>query len=145
VTDRAWKQHERRAAALIDGCRYPANQGGAIDCESSWAVAQCKEVRTLSLAALEALTLEAERQGTARHKIGLAIVKRRAGRGVATPTLVIMTAPMLRTMRNGSYLPQDDPKYAPGRTARDYATSATLIESCINNGRSYLAHGRSEA
>jgi hypothetical protein len=98
MTDRPWKQHERRAAALIGGRRYTANQGGFIDAESSWAVAQCKEIKILSLASLEALALEIEQQGLRRQKIGFLVIKRRAGRGVPTPTLVIMTAPMLRAL-----------------------------------------------
>ncbi|HEX9710120.1 MAG TPA: hypothetical protein VGB42_09170, partial [Candidatus Thermoplasmatota archaeon] len=98
MANRPWKAAERRAAALIGGQRYPANQGGPIDCESSRAVAQCKEVRVLPFPALERLALEAERQGTQRRKIGLCVVKRRAGRGVPTPTLVVLTAAMFREM-----------------------------------------------
>jgi hypothetical protein len=44
-------------------------------------VAQCDEVLRLSLAALEASALEAERQGDQRQKIGLVVIKRRACRG----------------------------------------------------------------
>jgi hypothetical protein len=29
----AWKLRERQAAALIHGRRYPANTGGAVDCD----------------------------------------------------------------------------------------------------------------
>jgi hypothetical protein len=67
MTNRSWKRHERRSAALIGGRRFWANSGAVLDCESAWAVAQCKEVRRLSLAALEALAAEAERQGAQRH------------------------------------------------------------------------------
>lgn len=88
-----WKQAERRAAALIGGRRYPANSGGSVDVESDSYVGQCKEIARASLAELEALTLEVERVGNQKSptKIGILIVKRRAGRGVETPTLVIMT------------------------------------------------------
>jgi hypothetical protein len=83
---------------LIGGQRYPANQGGLIDVESAQYVAQCKEVRVLSLAALEALALAIEREAEIRAKIGLVIVKRRAGRGMRTPKLVILTARQFQAM-----------------------------------------------
>ena len=98
MPDRPWKRHERRSAGLIGGRRYPASQGGAVDVESAWAVAQCKEVKRLSLAALEALAPEVARQGHQRGKVGLVIVKRRGGAGRQTPTLVCMTAAMFQDM-----------------------------------------------
>jgi len=109
--DKPWKQHERRAAALIGGRRYPANLGGPIDCESATFVAQCKEVKVLAFPALERLALEAERQGSQRQKIGLCVVKRRAGSGVRTPTLVVMTAASFRAMSG----PLPTPLPHPGR------------------------------
>lgn len=69
MADRPWKAHERSSAALVGGRRFPANQA----------------VRRLSLAALERLAQEAERQGAPRGKVGLVIVKRRAGRGAPRP------------------------------------------------------------
>lgn len=103
--DKPWKAHERRAAKLIGGIRYPANQGGPIDCESATFVAQCKEVKLLPFPELERLALEAERQGLQRKKIGLCVVKRRAGaqrtpdgKFLETPMLVVMTAAMFREM-----------------------------------------------
>ena len=63
MADKAWKQHERQAAALIGGRRYPANSGYAVDCESA-----------------------------------VVVVKRRAGKGLPTPTLVVLTARMYRAM-----------------------------------------------
>ena len=98
MSDRAWKQHERKSGALIGGARYWANSGEAIDAESSWAVCQAKNVKTLSLAALETLALEAERQGAQKNKVGMVIVKRRAGAGRATPLLVVMTEGAFRAM-----------------------------------------------
>src|SRR5215470_17301785 len=98
MTDRPWKRHERETAGLIGGRRYPANSGGPVDAESSWAVAQAKHVRRLSLAELERLAVEGERQGAQRAKVGLVVVKRRAGRGLPTPVLVVMTAAMFRQM-----------------------------------------------
>lgn len=98
MPDRSWKKHERRAASLIGGRRYPANQGGPVDVESPAYVGQCKEVKVLAFPALERLALEAERQGLQRNKVGLCIIKRRAGSGVRTPTLVVMTASAFREM-----------------------------------------------
>lgn len=98
MADRHWKRHERNSAALIGGTRYWANAGEQIDVESSWAVGQCKHVKTLSLAALEALALEAERQGDQKAKVGLVIVRRRAGRGIRTPRLVVLTESAFRAM-----------------------------------------------
>jgi len=48
-------------------------------------------VRRLSLAALERLALEAERQGTQRAKVAMVVVKRRAAPD-GRPVLVVMTA-----------------------------------------------------
>ena len=98
MPDKPWKQHERRAGALIGGARFPANSGAALDCESSWAVGQAKHVKTLSLAALETLALEAERQGAQKNKVGMVIVKRRAGAGRPTPMLVVMAEGAFRAM-----------------------------------------------
>ena len=91
MPDRPWKAEERAVARMIGGRRYPANQGGAIDCESSWLVVQVKHRRVCSLAELEALALDAERPGVQRRKVGAVVVKRRAGAGRRTPRLVIMT------------------------------------------------------
>ncbi len=90
---------------MIGGKRYWANAGEAIDCESNWAVAQCKEVKTLSLAALTQLAIEAERQGTQKQKVGMVIVKHRAGRGSPTPRLVVLTEGAFRSM--SGHLPGD--------------------------------------
>jgi hypothetical protein len=78
--------------------RYPANQGGPVDVESSWALAQCKHVKRLSLVELERLALDAQRQGEARDKAGLVVVKRRAGAGRPTPRLVVMTEDVWRRL-----------------------------------------------
>src|SRR5262245_41367757 len=101
MPDRAWKKRERAAAQIIGGRRHWANSGQAIDCESDGFVAQVKEVARCSLQALEALAREAERQGAQRHKIGLVVVKRRAGQGRETPMLVVMTGAMFIEM-NGA-------------------------------------------
>ena len=91
MPDRPWKAEERHVARLLGGSRYPTNSGGQVDVESGRYVCQVKLVRRLSLAQLEALALELERIGQARGKVGLVVVKRRAGRGQETPRLVVMT------------------------------------------------------
>ena len=47
--------------------------------------------RVLSLAALEALAVEAAGLGRTRDKVGVLVVKRRAGTGRPTPRLVVLT------------------------------------------------------
>ena len=105
MSDRPWKLAERRAAKLIGGRRHWSNSGQAVDCESDSYVCQVKEIKRASLAELEALALEAERQGNQRTKIGLLVIKRRAGRGVETPTLVVMTAGAFREMNGPQTIP----------------------------------------
>lgn len=86
-----WKQIERDAAALCRGIRYPANMGGRIDVLSAHFVAQVKNPKVMSLAALEALAEEMEAAGHQQERFGVVIVKRSAGSGVKTPMLVVMT------------------------------------------------------
>jgi hypothetical protein len=99
---------------MIGGRRYWANSGEVVDCESSWAVAQVKHVRTCSLAALEALALEAERQGTQRRKIGLVVIRRRGGQGLKTPRLVVLTEAAFTEMSGA--LPDRHPPVTPAAT-----------------------------
>lgn len=96
MPDRPWKAAERAAARILGGTRHWANSGEEIDVENDGVVAQVKHRRVCSLAELEKLAVEAERQGTQRNKIGLVLVKRRAGRGVETPWLVLQTAASYR-------------------------------------------------
>ncbi len=91
MPDKPWKQLEREVAHLLGGHRYPANTGGRVDVESAQYVAQVKLVKTLSLASLEALAVEMERIGEEQGKIGVVVVKRRAGRGKETPGLIVVT------------------------------------------------------
>jgi hypothetical protein len=98
----AWKLRERQAAALINGHRYPANTGRGIDCEGPRCVAQVKERRSLSLAELTRLALDAEAEGVARDKAGVVIVKLSAGQGRATPFLVVATAAVWRRLFVGN-------------------------------------------
>jgi len=91
VPDRPWKQLGRDVAKIIQGSRYPANSGQRIDCEGPEIVAQCKHVKALSLHELESLALGMEQIGSEKGKVGLVVVKRRAGRGTPTPLLLCMT------------------------------------------------------
>ena len=91
MPDQPWKQEERSVARLLGGSRYPANSGGRVDVESPNVVAQVKSVRQLSLAQLEALAVEMQQLAAEKGKLGLVVVKRRAGRGTATPRLIVMT------------------------------------------------------
>ncbi len=91
MADKAWKHEERRVARLLGGRRHAANTGGRVDVESSTVVAQVKHVQRLSLAQLEALAVEMATLGEEQGKIGVVVVKRRAGRGTPTPLLICMT------------------------------------------------------
>ena len=62
-----------------------------MDVGSDQYVAQVKLVKTLSLAQLEELCLEMAALGQERGKVGLVTVKRRAGKGIHTERLVVMT------------------------------------------------------
>lgn len=99
MSSSAWKSEERAVARLLGGTRYPANSGGRVDVEGPRVLAQVKHRRVCSLAELEGLALELESLGRARGKLGLVIVKRRAGRGTPTPRLVVMTEDVYRRMR----------------------------------------------
>lgn len=101
-----WKHREREAATLVNGTRFPANQGGPVDVEGPVFLAQVKERNRLSLAELESLALEIERQGQLKTKAGIVMVKRSAGRGRPTPWLIVMTEATFRLV-NGA-LPTDD-------------------------------------
>ncbi len=91
MTNKPWKQFERDVGKLIRGKRYPANMGGGVDVESAELVVQCKNVKSLSFAALEKLAVEIAREGRESEKIGALVIKRRAGAGTPTKTLIIFT------------------------------------------------------
>lgn len=78
MTDHAWKQFERRVAEWIGGKRKPANSGFKVDAEGPLFVAQCKEVKSLSLAELTRLLDQAEADGEECGKFGMVGVKLRA-------------------------------------------------------------------
>ncbi len=91
MADKHWKATEREVARHLGGERYPANSGGRIDVESAEYVAQVKHRKTMSVPELERWAIEMERLGAEKGKIGLVVVKRRAGRGHPTKALVILT------------------------------------------------------
>ena len=93
-----WKKTERDAAALLGATRFHANTGARMDFEGPQWVGQAKSVQRLSLATLEALTLEMERLAFQKGKLGAVVVKRSAGRGVPTPHLVIVSEATWRAM-----------------------------------------------
>ena len=89
-------------AQLLQGRRYPANSGGRVDVEGPGIMAQVKHARRLSLAQLEGLALEMAELGQQQGKVGLVVVKRRAGAGRPTPRLVVMTEVVWRDMNGRS-------------------------------------------
>jgi len=91
MSDKPWKQLEREVAHLLGGRRHAANSGGRVDVESPTVVAQVKHVQRLSLAQLEALAVEMAALGEEQGKIGVVVVKRRAGSGHRTPRLIVLT------------------------------------------------------
>ena len=99
----SWKHRERQAASMIGGTRYPANMGATVDVESAGFVGQVKERKTLSLAALEALVIEMDRVAAQKSppKIGVVLVKRSAGKGRATPWLLVLSEAGFRAL-NGA-------------------------------------------
>lgn len=118
MSRKGWKAVERSAAALCRAQRFPANMGGRLDFEGATYVGQCKNVSSLSLAALEALALEMERVGAQKQKLGVVIVKRSAGmqrdaqgRVVATPHLVVCTEAVWREL-NGRMPTDNDRRLA---------------------------------
>ncbi len=99
MSDLSWKAEERAVARLVVGTRYPANSGGRVDVEGPNMVAQVKHVQRFSLAQLEALAVEMAALGATRGKTGVVVVKRRAGRGMVTPRLVVMTEDVFRALQ----------------------------------------------
>jgi len=96
-------------ARLLGGRRFPANTGGRVDVEGPTVIAQVKHRRTLSLAALETLAVEAVEAGRTRGKLGILVVKRRAGRGWPTTRMVVMTEAAWRLVHRDQFgaAPQD--------------------------------------
>ena len=103
MTDRPWKKWERVCAALIGGSRYPANMGGKVDVESDTIVGQAKEVQTLPLVDLARLAVEIEAVAKAKAKEGVVFVRYKAGRGVESPGIVVMTMDTFSHFINGGW------------------------------------------
>ncbi len=99
MSDRPWKAEERHAARLLGGERHWANSGRRVDVESARLLCQVKHRRACSLAELERLAAEMEGLGEEQGKAGLVVVKRRAGRGQATPRLIVMTETVWRALK----------------------------------------------
>ncbi len=100
MSDLSWKAEERAVARLVGGTRYPANSGGRVDVEGPNMVVQVKHVQRVSLAQLEALAVEMAALGATQGKTGVVVVKRRAGRGMVTPRLVVMTEGVFRAWQS---------------------------------------------
>lgn len=104
MSDRPWKQHERHVAELIGGGRYWANSGEVIDCGPDKThpdcrfVAQAKEVSRMSLEELTQLAESIAAHGAKHAKFGVVAVKVRRGRGVTSPTLIVMTESVFRSL-----------------------------------------------
>ena len=88
----SWKQLERDVGLLVDGKRYPANQGGRVDVEGPDYVVQVKERKALSLEQITQLVEEIENIGWSRNKTGLVAIKVRRGKGKYSPILIIQSA-----------------------------------------------------
>lgn len=102
MADKPWKAEERAAAAIFGGARFWANSGERMDFESSAYVGQVKLLKRIPKW-LEELAVEVERLGFQKSppKIGVVVLKRRAGRGTHTPRLIVLTEAAWREM-NGS-------------------------------------------
>lgn len=87
----AWKKFETSVARTLQGRRFWANSGEAIDVESSRFVCQCKNVARMSLGELTRLAEACEQQGAEKGKLGIVAAKLRRGRGSETPTIYAMT------------------------------------------------------
>jgi len=94
----SWKKFEAIVAGWIGGKRYPANSGYSIDAEGPLFVAQCKEVKTMSLAEITRLVEVAHVQGEKRGKLGMVGVKLRAGQGRPTTALAVLPGQTLAAL-----------------------------------------------
>ena len=96
-----WKQEEREVGKLLGGSRYHANTGGDVDVESDEFVVQVKHRRTMSLAEVEREAVTISEVGRkSNNKLGVLVVKRKAGRGTPTPRLIIMTEETWKRLRD---------------------------------------------
>lgn len=86
----AGKALERSVAKLLGGFRYPADIGGDVDVESEAFVVQCKHVQRMSLSQIEGEALRMGAVAERRGKIGAVAIKRRSGKGMKTPVLLVL-------------------------------------------------------
>ena len=100
MADRPWKQEEREAAAIFNGSRYPANQGGPHDFEGKAGVhdirGQVKHRKALSLQELTTLAETIEHSAHMEDALGIVVAKYRAGQGRKTKRLIVMTEDVWR-------------------------------------------------
>jgi len=66
MADRPWKQFERDIGKLIGGTRFWANSGESVDCEGPLFLAQCKNVKSMSLNAIADLAYQIAEDGKNR-------------------------------------------------------------------------------
>lgn len=90
-----WKQIERDLAKLIGGERLKFRFTDG-DAESDFAVGEAKNRKTMTYRELEDWAVQIANRGNALNKLGVLYTKRKAGRGVQTPALVVMTADMFQ-------------------------------------------------
>lgn len=104
MANKAWKEFERKSAALFGLTRCPANSGEDIDFPEADeraeapALGQCKEVKAISLNEVTKLAEHIAERATkypddygVADKIGVVCVKIRRGRGQKSAPLVVMT------------------------------------------------------
>jgi hypothetical protein len=91
VPNKPWKDEERKAAALFDAVRFPANSGARIDFEGPRFLGQVKHRKALSMPEIERLAEEVESIGFNAGKLGVVVTHRRAGSGTRTSRLITMT------------------------------------------------------
>ncbi len=85
-----WKQVERDVAEVLGCKRFWANAGERVDADSPIFSCQVKNVKTLSLARLEALVEEMLVDGHKTNRLPVVAVKRSAGSARQTPALFVV-------------------------------------------------------
>jgi hypothetical protein len=97
-----WKQFENSCARDFGGAgRFPANQGGALDFETPWAIGQCKTMKvsakraSYSIADVATWAQELATMARSKDRCGkwpVVCVKVRRGEGVRSETLFCLSA-----------------------------------------------------
>ncbi len=98
MPDHPWKALERAAARLLEGRRFPANSGGALDAAGPDLVAQVKQRRRLSLGEMVA-ALEMACAAAPAGRVGCMVLKLRRGRGQPSPMLLVLRGQDLSFLR----------------------------------------------